>query len=516
MKHFGSQFGDSPKLFHSLIVSALLFISGCSSSESENGRHQAAPPPADAQTVKLFCGDCHAYPHPDTFPAERWEHEVLQGFQFYRDSGRTDLEVPPVEAVVAYYQANAPQALKIPLPDSITQPQGPVLFRKQDYKEPHGLTPAISHILFLPPNQDRNAELLISDMRSSLISRLPDAFNLSHSVDLAEVPNPAHVESCDLNADGSEEFLISSLGTFMPSDEKFGALVWAQLGEHRQIIRTQYLLENVPRIADAKTGDADGDGDEDIFVAIFGWRQTGRLVWLEQVDSSSDQLRFEEHELDSRHGCSHIFPIDIDADQDLDLITLFSQEHESIVLFLNDGQGEFRKQTIYTAHNPSYGSSSIWLTDLDCDGDQDILFTNGDSFDTGSMKPYHGVQWIEQLEGLQFEYHRLADLPGAYGVRSGDLDQDGDQDIVACSMTFNAQFPFTSLLLLEQIEEKKFREHHLTVSRENHACLELVDLDQDEDLDILTGHFEPRNVTGTPWMSVLWNDGPRDLLDSSD
>ncbi len=36
------------------------------------------------------------------------------------------------------------------------------------------------------------------------------------------------------------------------------------------------------------------------------------------------------------------------------------------------------------------------LTDLDGDGDTDILLANGDTFDDSLLKPYHGVAWLSR------------------------------------------------------------------------------------------------------------------------
>ena len=42
------------------------------------------------------------------------------------------------------------------------------------------------------------------------------------------------------------------------------------------------------------------------------------------------------------------------------------------------------------------------VVDLDQDGDLDILYTNGVSFDSYKVKPYHGVRWLENLGDQKF------------------------------------------------------------------------------------------------------------------
>ena len=59
------------------------------------------------------------------------------------------------------------------------------------------------------------------------------------------------------------------------------------------------------------------------------------------------------------------------------------------------GQGQFRTETIFQAPDPAYGSSCIDLVDLDQDGDLDLLYTNGDTMDSFELRPSHSVQWLE-------------------------------------------------------------------------------------------------------------------------
>ena len=145
-----------------------------------------------------------------------------------------------------------------------------------------------------------------------------------------------------------------------------------------------------------RAADFGGDGDLDVLVAEFGWRLTGRVLLLEQQSFQAGRFQFKTHVVDERHGASHVPIVDLDGDGRLDFVALISQEHETVVTFTNSGRNSFRADAIYSAPDPSYGSTAIQLADLDADGDVDVLLTNGDSFDSHILKPEHSLQWLEQ------------------------------------------------------------------------------------------------------------------------
>ncbi len=86
--------------------------------------------------------------------------------------------------------------------------------------------------------------------------------------------------------------------------------------------------------------------------------------------------RFESHSLLDLSGTIHSPVVDIDADRDLDIVALVSQEWEEIYAFENIN-ATFRLRIIYGSTNEDYGSSGISVHDIDGDGDPDILYTNG-------------------------------------------------------------------------------------------------------------------------------------------
>jgi hypothetical protein len=261
--------------------------------------------------------------------------------------------------------------------------------------------------------------------------------------------------------------------------------------------------------------DVDGDGDLDVIVAEFGHDRTGGILLLRNIAPRGQPPRFATEKLDLRTGTIHVPVCDLNADGRPDFIALVSNESESIDVFLNQGKGSFHRQALWRAPDLTFGSSGIELVDLDGDGDLDILYTNGDSFDNLYANPSHGVQWLENRGGPEFAYHRLTELPGAYRALAGDVDGDGDLDLVIASWLPQRvmpaelrQTPLASILCLEQVLPGRFVRHTLETGAANHATMEMADFDGDGDLDFAVGFNAGLDGAGAPAMprvAIWWN-----------
>ena len=152
----------------------------------------------------------------------------------------------------------------------------------------------------------------------------------------------------------------------------------------------------------------------------------------------------------------------------------------------------FEPVTVYTAPHPNWGSSGIQVVDFDKDGDDDVLMTHGDSFDDQILKPYHGIQLLENRGAYPFTEHNLANMAGVHRAQAGDMDGDGDLDVVACALV-SSEDPSTeqlpALVWLEQVKPGIFERHTLEMGLPLHATLDLGDFDQDGDVDIVVGNF---------------------------
>jgi hypothetical protein len=450
---------------------------------------------ASRAQVEGFCGACHAYPPPDTFPKSNWPAEVERGFGFHLQSGK-DMKPPRYDSVVAYYTAHAPDALPI-LPKTPTDTHPPVAFRRREIAGPRpGRPSAIAYVGLAQLSGDSRPDVLACDMaRGELLIRRAANPDAPVSVLADHLAHPAHVEVVDLDKDGIKDFVIASLGAPMPTDDRFGEVVWLR-GQKDGSYETRTLAAGLGRVCDVQPADFDGDGDLDLIVAVFGWRRVGEILLLEQRVGPNGSVGFVPQTIDSRHGTIHVPVADLNADGRPDFVALISQEYEMVVAFLNTGAGAFTSRTLYAAPHPAFGSSGIQLVDLDGDGKLDVLLTNGDVYDSPLLKPYHGVTWLRNTGDDPFEPHHLGALYGAHRALAGDVDGDGDLDVIATSFlgepyygAMRRQVGADSVVLFEQDKPGHFIRHAIERETCDYASFALGDLDGDGDLDIVAGTF---------------------------
>jgi hypothetical protein len=450
---------------------------------------------ATHEQVELVCGACHAYPAPDLFPRSQWKSEVERGFGFL-ELAHMKIAAPPVPSVVAYYENRAPATLP-PLAEVDTPWDHPVQFDTASYRMSTDHTaPGIANVQFLPLSDKRKLDVVACDMNGGKVLALrPTDPNPELRILSDAVPYPVHAEVVDLNRDGLNDLLIANLGSPLPTDRRLGSIVWLK-GTREGMFLPITLADDLGRVADVQAADFDGDGDLDLIAAVFGWHANGEVLYLENRSTDAEKPLFIPSVVDPRHGAIHVPIADLNHDGRPDFVVLLSQEHETIVAFLNAGPGKFEPHTIYTAPHPAFGSSGIQLVDLDKDGDLDVVYTNGDVLDSELLRPYQGVQWLENRGSYPFEYHRLTSLYGAARAVAGDLDGDGDLDILATSFLpgeyykrLQTSMKLDSIILLEQTSSGQFRRHALEKERCDHATCDLADFDGDGKLDMVVGNF---------------------------
>ncbi|MFN8094663.1 MAG: VCBS repeat-containing protein [Vicinamibacteria bacterium] len=242
------------------------------------------------------------------------------------------------------------------------------------------------------------------------------------------------------------------------------------------------LVEKLPRVTDVEAVDLDGDGDLDLVVSAFGLYSRGALLLYENRTTDWKEPQLVETVLDPRAGALETAVADLDHDGRPDLVALFAQQHEEVVAFLNRGERRFERQTVFRARTPAWGATGMQLVDLDGDGDTDVLTTNGETLDDATVRPYHGIAWLENRGAYPFVPHELAALPGAHRAVAADLDGDGDQDVAVAAFLPDPErtrTAMTSLGWLEQTRPGVFVRHAIEAGQLSHAALDVADVDGD-------------------------------------
>jgi hypothetical protein len=244
-----------------------------------------------------------------------------------------------------------------------------------------------------------------------------------------QIAGPAHVEFADMNGDGRIDVLVASMGVITPSNLKTGSVVML-VNEGDGRFTNRVVLENVARVTYVAAADLNGDGRFDLVVGQFGYLQ-GEIRWMENLGDG----QFRSHALSDLPGTVHAPVADFTGDGHPDIAALVTQDTEEVHLFTGDGVGGFRNRVVWGSTNKDFGGSGLSIADLNGDGRPDLLVTNGDGFDyaTPGSRPWHGVQWLENIGGGKFAFHRIGDFPGSYSPVAADLDGDGDLDLVATS-----------------------------------------------------------------------------------
>lgn len=353
----------------------------------------------------------------------------------------------------------------------------------------------ITNLKLIASETGDGQDVLVTDTLSGRVLRLkrqPDGTWQPTVVNQDwELPAPAGVTPCDLDQDGDMDFLVSCIGGIQPTNDLVGRVVW--LRNDAGIFTSIDLLNQVRRVTDTQAGDFDGDGDIDLVVAVFGGLLQGQILWLE----NNGNQEFTDHEIMNASGAIHVPVEDFDGDGDLDFAAIVTQEDEQVWIFENLGNGfnDAKRHLVFSSWNFDLGGAGMVSTDLDQDGDMDLLMAIGDNLEliNNSPQPWHGVKWLENKGQWEFSPRQIATIGGVYGVSPGDIDGDGDTDVAVVTM-FNdwAQSDAASVLWLENDGQQGFATWQVASDPIQLATVVCGDINSDGAADIVTGSFHFR------------------------
>lgn len=229
----------------------------------------------------------------------------------------------------------------------------------------------------------------------------------------------------DMNGDGRPDVVIV--------ENFYGDLKWFEnpgRSAIRQPWKRHYITEGgLLGAYDVDVADFDRDGDMD--VAASSWRLGNRFVWYENPGIRESQ-EWTAHVIDSGLAETRTIRVaDFDGDGDADVLGTAAAAGV-VIWYENRG-----KQTSWKRHvidllgeRPTHGQP----VDMDADGDPDVVMALGFGGPLGG-KPGQ-IVWYENQEkhrsGSRWVKHLIAEpFEQAFEAVAGDLDGDGDQDVVA-------------------------------------------------------------------------------------
>ena len=469
-----------------MLVLACVPLATCKRAHESSGKELA----------QANCAVCHAFPEPRLLDKQTWLNGVLPQMaprlgvtteslydQIALDPRMVVLPKPIARAdwekIVAFYRDSAPDSL--PYQSLPSEPLVDPNFFKVSAWIPGLESSAIITLLEIDSTHKR---IFVGEAGSNTLRVFDWKRKLLSTLKLASPPT-------SLIVDGNDVFVLQS-GILNPNDQPRGSLTRYDFADGDSLRPRGVVIDSLLRPVFARELDFDKDGRKDFLICEFGnnigrfalYRSTGSGFTREILDPGPGATRFEIH--------------DMTGDGAPDIVALFAQANERIVLYVNDGHGRFTAgPRVLTRFPPVYGSMFFSMHDFNGDGALDILYVNGDNFDYSRvLKPYHGVRIFENDGKNNFRERFFFPVYGAARAEVADFDGDGDLDILTTSNFADAKrHPERGIMFLENRGQYNFQPYAFSIAGKNQWNLTATgDLNGDGKPDVIVGAMDLASI----------------------
>lgn len=477
-----------------VFFSLIALVSGCVNQERKNFEAHLKE---GERLAKIYCTSCHAEDPPELLDKITWTFKVMpqmgprlgmhnyKTIYYERIHPLAEAKMPAMnqeqwESIVDYFHHKSPEVL--PKQKFIEEPEKECkTFSTSEFNQ--GISSG--SIISMLEVDTTHKYIFAADIQNSMLFKFDYERKLVDSLHLSSPPTAMNIDH--------DFFEITLAGILHPNNEAKGEVVRYTTVDQFKHTNSVQLIDSLIRPVASQRYDFNYDGKEDFLICEYG-NDIGRLA----IYYSKGKEGYEQYIIENVPGSIMVKVKDMNNDGFMDIIALYAQGDERVMIYYNDGKGEFRGNFTRAARFPSvYGSMYFELMDYNQDEYVDILYVNGDNFDYSQiLKPYHGIRILENDGENNFEEKYFFPIYGAGKSVTYDFDLDGDLDIIVTSNFADMDNnPERGIIYLENRGGYNFKAYSFEAASQNQwNTIDLVDLDSDGDQDILIGAMNLGNI----------------------